>query len=173
MARVTNPLRHLPSVGQLMETVPLKSLVESASHSVVVQGVRSFLERMRQQVAQAAAAAPASIPTPSELAARIADWIRTHDAARLRPVINGTGILLHTGLGRAPLADAAVEAIQATAAGYCSVEVEIESGQRGHRADAVRKLLCELSGAESATVVNNNAAATMLALAAMAAGQAK
>ena len=170
MPNVPNPFRHLPSVSQLMDSPPLKSLVESASHNVVVDGVRSFLDKMREQVSQASAAANISIPTAAELAAKIADWIRTDDAPKLRPVINGTGILLHTGLGRAPLADEAIESIAAIAGGYASVEIDLQNGERGNRADAVRKLLCELTGAASATVVNNNAAATMLTLAALASG---
>ena len=170
MPNVPNPFRNLPSVSHLMDSPQLKALVESASHNVVVNGVRSFLDKMREQVSQAAASANFSIPSAIELAARIADWIRTDDSPKLRPVINATGILLHTGLGRSPLADEAIQSIAAIAGGYASVEIDLESGERGHRTDAVRKLLCELTGAASATVVNNNAAATMLTLAAIAAG---
>ncbi len=170
MPNVPNPFRHLPSVSQLMDSPPLKSLVESASHNVVVDGVRSFLDKMREQVSQASAAANINIPTAAELAAKIADWIRSDDAPKLRPVINGTGILLHTGLGRSPLAEEAIQSIAAIAGGYASVEIDLQTGERGSRADAVRKLLCELTGAPAATVVNNNAAATMLTLAAIANG---
>jgi L-seryl-tRNA(Ser) seleniumtransferase len=145
-------------------------LVDSASHNVVVDGVRSFLDRFREQVSQATNAANIHIPAPAELAAKIADWIRTDESPKLRPVINATGILLHTGLGRAPLAEEALQAILALAGGYANVEVDLASGERGNRIDAVRKLLCELTGAASATVVNNNAAATMLTLATVAQG---
>lgn len=170
MPNMPNPFRHLPSVSQLMESPPLKSLVDSASHNVVVDGVRSFLDKMREQVSQATSAANINIPSAAELAARIAEWIRSDDAPKLRPVINGTGILLHTGLGRSPLAEEAIQSIAAIAGGYASVEIDVQTGERGNRADAVRKLLCELTGAASATVVNNNAAATMLTLAAIASG---
>ncbi len=170
MPNVPNPFRNLPSVSQLMDSPQLKALVESASHNVVVNGVRSFLDKMRDQVSQAAASANINIPSAAELASRIADWIRTDDSPKLRPVINGTGIMLHTGLGRSPLADEAIQSIAAISGGYASIEIDLETGERGHRADAVRKLLCELTGAASATVVNNNAAATMLTLAAIAAG---
>ncbi len=170
MANFPNPLRNLPSVSQLIESPPLKALVQTASHNSVVTGVRHFLEKMREQLASAAAASPIPIPSPSELAQRIADWLHQHESHRLRPVINATGVLLHTGLGRAPLAPAALDSIAAIAAGYSSLEVDLTSGERGHRADLVRALLCELTGAESATVVNNNAAATMLVLAAVAGG---
>lgn len=170
MPTIPNPLRHLPSVSQLMDSPQLKSLVESASHNVVVDGVRSFLDKMREQVSQATSAANISIPSAAELAAKIAEWIRSDDAPKLRPVINGTGILLHTGLGRSPLAEEAIQAIAAIAGGYASVEIDLPSGERGNRADAVRKQLCELTGAAAGTVVNNNAAATMLTLAAIAGG---
>lgn len=168
MPTVPNPFRHLPSVGQLMENPQLKSLVESASHNVVVDGVRSFLEKMREQVSQAASASHITIPSPAELAAKIADWIRSDDSPKLRPVINATGILLHTGLGRAPLAEEALQAVTALASGYANIEVDLATGERGNRAEAVRKLLCELTGAASATVVNNNAAATLLTLSTVA-----
>lgn len=169
MPNVPNPFRHLPSVSQLMDSPQLKSLVESASHNVVVNGVRSFLDKMREQVSQATASANITIPTAAELAARIAEWIRIDDAPKFRPVINATGILLHTGLGRAPLAEEAIQSIAALASGYSSVEIDLQTGERSNRADSVRKLLCELTGAAAATVVNNNAAATMLTLAALAA----
>ncbi len=89
----------------------------------------------------------------------------------LRKVINATGILLHTGLGRAPLSEEAIEAIEETARGYCNLEFDLETGQRGRRVDAVRELLLQITGAEAATVVNNNAAATILALRVIAAGR--
>ena len=87
------------------------------------------------------------------------------------PVINATGILLHTGLGRAPLADEAVAAVVEVARGYCNLELDLESGTRGRRNAGIARLLCELTGAEAATAVNNNAGATVLALRALAAGR--
>ena len=98
------------------------------------------------------------------------------DAARLagpplRPVINATGVVLHTNLGRAPLADAARAAIDAVAAGYSNLEYDLARGERGSRHDHLRAVLRELTGAEDAIVVNNNAAATVLGLAALAAGR--
>jgi L-seryl-tRNA(Ser) seleniumtransferase len=165
-----NPFRNLPSVTQLMESPQLKSLVETASHNVVVDGVRSFLDKMREQVSQATSAANINIPSVAEMAAKIADWIQSDEEPKLRPVINATGILLHTGLGRAPLSEEAIQAIAGIASGYASVEIDLPTGDRGNRVNAVRKLLCERTGAAAATVVNNNAAATMLALAAIAGG---
>lgn len=162
-----NPFRSLPSVSQLLESPPLKKLIQNVNHNVVADGVRSFLDGLRQQMNQAAE--KIEIPTSGELAEKIANWLQKERRPALRPVINGTGILLHTGLGRAPLAEAALRAIEQTARGYCSLELDLETGERGQRADIVRRLLCELTGAEDAIVVNNNAAATMLTLATVAA----
>lgn len=169
MPAVNNPFRKLPSVNQLLESPQLKSLVDTANHNMVVSGVRTFMDRLREQISTATG--EVSIPTPQELAERIATWISREDEASLRPVINATGVILHTGLGRAPLADEAIGEMNALAAGYASVEVDLASGKRSQRDQAVRRLLCELTGAASATVVNNNAAATMLSLSALGAGK--
>ena len=166
---MSNVLRNIPSVNELLESPPLRNMVNRVSHSVVVTGVRKFLDDFRGQVQQAAT--NANIPSPRDLAERIANWISTQEQPRLRPVINATGILLHTGLGRAPLAHQAVQAISDVAKGYASVEIDLATGQRSQRVAAVERQLTRLTGAEAALVVNNNAAATMIALAAVAAGR--
>jgi L-seryl-tRNA(Ser) seleniumtransferase len=160
--------RNLPSVSQLLESPQLKQMVESVNHNVVVDGVRKVLDDLRDQVSTATE--DVSIPTPTELADKIADWLKSEEAPYLRPVVNGTGIILHTGLGRAPLATSALAAVEEISKGYASVEVDVKTGERGQRIKAVEKLLCELTGAEAAVIVNNNAAATMLTLSALAAG---
>ena len=164
-----NIFRNLPSVNQLLENPRLKEMVDSVNHRVVVDGVRTFLDDLRDQVT--AATEDVSIPTPQELADKIADWLETEEQPALKPVVNATGVILHTGLGRAPLATAAANAVSAIASGYASVEVDLRDGQRGQRIRAVERLLCELTGAEAAAVVNNNAAATMLTLSAIAKGK--
>jgi L-seryl-tRNA(Ser) seleniumtransferase len=163
---MANLFRNLPSVTQLLENPRLKQVVENVNHRVVVDSVRTFLDDVREQVT--AATEDVQIPTVQELADRIADWVEREETPSLRPVINGTGVILHTGLGRAPLADSAIEAVAAVSSGYASVEVSLTDGERGQRIAAVERLLCELTGAEAAVVVNNNAAATMLALSALA-----
>jgi len=160
-----NPLRNIPSVNELLEDPRVAALVERVSHNVVVTGVRNFLDDLREEVQNATA--DIKVPTAAELADRIVDWIQKDETPVLRPVINATGILLHTGLGRAPLAKEAVQAI-AEVAGYASLEVDLASGERSQRVRAVEKLLHELTGAEAAAVVNNNAAATLLTLTALA-----
>ena len=144
-------------------------MVDTVNHNVVADGVRNFLDDLRSQVANATD--EIAVPTPSEIAERVALWLEKSEQPVLRPVINGTGILLHTGLGRAPLSSESLEAVTRIGEGYASVEIDLDTGERGQRIKSVESILCELTGAEAAAVVNNNAAATMLTLAAMASGQ--
>jgi len=164
---MSNLLRNIPSVTELLEKPALQQISNSLHRSVVVNHVRGFLDQLRSQVQTSRDQVP--IPGASELAERIAAWILVEEVSPLRPVINATGILLHTGLGRAPLATEAVEAMGEIAAGYASVELDLPSGQRSQRMQAVAPLLKELTGAEAAAVVNNNAGATLLTLSAVAA----
>jgi L-seryl-tRNA(Ser) seleniumtransferase len=166
---MANMLRNIPSVSELVESPPLKSLVNRVSRNVVVSGVRQFLDDMRTQVQTAASGV--HVPTSTELAQRIADWIAAEEQAPLRPVINATGVLLHTGLGRAPLAEEAISAIADVASGYASVEIDLASGERSQRVQSVERLITRVTGAEAATVVNNNAAATLISLSALAKGK--
>jgi L-seryl-tRNA(Ser) seleniumtransferase len=164
-----NPLRRIPSVHELLESPQLRGLVDRVSRNVVVGEVRSFLDQLRADLQNKAA--DVRIPTAGELADRIARWIVIEQRTRLRSVINATGVILHTGLGRSPLADEAVQHVAAIAGGYSSLEVDLETGERSQRVSAVDRLLAELTGAESALVVNNNAGATLLALAGLARGR--
>ncbi len=166
---MANIFRNIPSVNELLESPQLKKIVESVNHQVVVDGVRTFIDDLKETINNATD--DIEIPSPAEMADKIADWLHVEQKEYLRPVINGTGIILHTGLGRAPLAKSAIAATVQIASGYASVEVDLASGQRGQRVKAVEKLLCELTGAEAAVVVNNNAAATMIALATVATGK--
>jgi len=164
-----NLLRHIPSVNELIEHPQLRALRDKVSHSVVVSKVRALLEEVREEARQATA--DIRLPNVAELAERIARRVKQSDEPRLRPVINATGILLHTGLGRAPLAEEAVAEMTAVARDYASLEIDLRSGERSQRGDAVEGLLRELTGAEAAVVVNNNAGATVLTLAALCAGK--
>ncbi len=164
-----NVLRNIPSVNELLESPPLRNLVERVNRNVVVSGVRDFLDNLRSDVQSAAA--DIKLPAPRELAERIAQWILHTERPPLLPVINATGILLHTGLGRAPLAESAIEAMVDVSRNYASVELDLASGRRSQRMIAVKRLLVQLTGAEDAAVVNNNAGATLLTLAALAAGR--
>ena len=166
---MANIFRNIPSVNELLESPQLKKIVERVNHKVVADGVRTFIDDLKETISSATD--EIEIPSPNELADKIADWLHIEQREYLRPVINGTGIILHTGLGRAPLAKSAIEATTAIARGYASVEVNLADGGRGQRVKAVESLLCELTGAEAAVVVNNNAAATMIALATVATGK--
>jgi len=160
-----NPFRNLPSVNQILESGPIQSLIKTANRNVVVHGVRNTLDQVRQQIQSRT---DIQVPTVNELATKIVDLIRRSEISRLRPVINATGVILHTGLGRAPLATEAIQAVADVAGGYASVELDLQTGERTQRTLIVERLLCELTGAEAAVVVNNNAAATFLSLAALA-----
>jgi L-seryl-tRNA(Ser) seleniumtransferase len=166
---MSNVLRNIPSVNDLLESPPLRRVLGAANRTAVVSSVRHFLDNLRKEVQNAAA--EVDLPTPAELAERIARWIAAEGTPNLRPVINATGILLHTGLGRAPLATAALDAVVEVARGYASVEVDIASGQRSQRVADAERILKKLTGAEAAAVVNNNAGATLLTLAALATGR--
>ena len=106
---MSNILRNIPSVTELLDKPPLRKISNSLHRNVVVHHVRDFLDQLRSQVHTASERVP--IPGASELAERIAAWIMVEEVPPLRPVVNATGILLHTGLGRAPLATEAIEAI--------------------------------------------------------------
>ncbi len=162
-------LRHLPSVTELIEAGPLKPLVDRVSRNVVVDGIRTFLDEYRQEINRDKN--NADVASVAQIAEKIARKILLGERSSLRPVINATGILLHTGLGRAPLAEQAIEEMVTIARDYASLEIDLRTGKRSHRFDAVEELLCELTGAEAAAVVNNNAGATMLTLAALGGGR--
>jgi L-seryl-tRNA(Ser) seleniumtransferase len=166
---MSNVFRNIPSVNELLDSPPLRQLVDRANRSTVIAGVRRFLDNLRTEIQTATA--DIKVPTPGELAERIAHWIATEATPNLRPTINATGILLHTGLGRAPLAESAIQAIGDVARGYSSLEIDVPTGERSQRVRDVAEALAHLTGAEAATVVNNNAAATMLTLAALAGGR--
>lgn len=156
-------LRRLPPVGAVLEHEALVEPVCARGRVAVLRAVRSALEEARRGGGVIAS-------DPESLARRSLEILES-ERASLRPVFNATGVLLHTGLGRAPLAKEAIEAVVAVARGYCSLEVELEGGERGQRTSGIERLVCELTKAEAATAVNNNAGATLLALRALAMGR--
>lgn len=164
-----NPLRSIPSVNELLENPVVKGLVDRISHNTVVNSVRTVLDEVRLELQ--ASATEHTLPSVSELADRIARRVLETDERSLRPVINATGIVLHAGLGRTILAEDAAAAIAVAAGGYASVELDLVSGKHRRRNHAVEGLLKELTGAEAALVLNNNAGGTLAALAALAAGR--
>jgi L-seryl-tRNA(Ser) seleniumtransferase len=158
--------RSLPPVNSIMDQPALTCRLAAHGREAILLAVRKALEEARTALARGQATAV----DPVTLAER-AEAILATDRPALRPVLNASGILLHTGLGRAPLAAEAVEAVARVARGYCNLEFDLETGERGQRTTAVAALLQRVTGAEAATVVNNNAAATVLALRALAIGR--
>jgi L-seryl-tRNA(Ser) seleniumtransferase len=152
--------RDLPSVNALLETSGVKWLLEQHPRRVVLDAVRSAVD--------AARTAGIAQPTEEQWVETIASAVRDATRPSLRRVINATGVVLHTNLGRAPLADAAIRAIGHVADGYSNLEYDIETGQRGSRYSHCVGLLRQLTGAEDALVVNNCAAALVLTLNALA-----
>jgi L-seryl-tRNA(Ser) seleniumtransferase len=165
----TNLWRNLPSVSELLDSPPLKRLVDKASQHAVMTKIRSALDDLRSEVQTAKG--DFKLPNITELAERIARRILEGDRPALRPVINATGALLPDSLGRAPLAEEAIAEMAAMAADYASLELDLATGEPSPRLAAVEDLLTSLTEAERALVVNNHAAATVLTLAALAAGR--
>jgi L-seryl-tRNA(Ser) seleniumtransferase len=165
---MTDPqaLRSLPSVREVLEQPVLAQATARLGRDLVIGLVRSSIEGARMAIRDGR-----SVPVdPASLASWALNMLH-EDRPSLRRVINATGILLNTGLGRAPLASSAVEAVADAARGYCNLELDLASGERGNRKAAIEPLLRRLTGAGAATVVNNNAAATVLTLRALAAGR--
>lgn len=157
---MTDPRRDLPSVDRLLQEPAVAALLEVAPRGVVVEATRQAIAVARR--------GRAGVPT--DWAADIAERTERLAKRSLHPVLNATGVVLHTNLGRAPLAAAAVEAMAAVASGYSTLEFDLQSGARGQRTDHGRRLLAELTGSEDALVVNNAAGALVLALNTLAAG---
>jgi len=168
-AATSSALRALPPVHRLVDGDGARALLAEFPRPAVLGAIRAHLAAVRRQLRDGAAAAIPAFDEPAFFAIVRADLDRRR-LAGLRRVVNATGIVLHTNLGRAPLAAEAVDAVAEAARGYANLEYDLESGRRGARDGAVEELLRELTGAEAALVVNNNAAAVLLALSGLAAG---
>ncbi|HEY2354514.1 MAG TPA: L-seryl-tRNA(Sec) selenium transferase, partial [Gaiellaceae bacterium] len=147
-------LRDLPSVDEL---------AREAGDPLAVDAARAVIDRAREEI-QAGA-------DPGDLAARLRDELTDARRPRLRGVLNATGVVIHTNLGRAPLAEEALARVVAAGRGYSNLEYDLDAGERGSRQDHAAAVLRRLTGAEAALVVNNNAGAVLLALAALAEGR--
>lgn len=161
----TDARRRLPSVDRLLQTPEARAWLVSHPRDLVVEALRGGLDEARQAMARGTDRSPAVI-----LAWAGARIDRARETS-LRPVINGTGVILHTNLGRAPLSPATLAAMVEVGRGYSSLEYDLQAGGRGSRHEHVTQRLRRLTGAEAALVVNNNASAVLLALAATAAGR--
>lgn len=159
-------LRRLPSVDSLLSSSPLRKLEPRYGHAALVETTRQVLEQTRRDILGGE-----PLPASADLAQAIARRVEKAYRPSLEPVINATGVIVHTNLGRAPLSADAIAAMAAVGAGYSNLEYDLEVGQRGSRYVHAIELLRSLTGAEDALVVNNNAAATLLILGALARGR--
>ena len=159
-------LRLLPSIDELLQSTMGQQLVRDYSRPLTLRAVRASLANARTAIREGALC-----PSYDELLAGAARMLQRENRPNLRPVINATGVIINTNLGRAPLSQAALAAIQEVASGYSNLEYDLETGERGSRHAHVAALLCELTGAEAALVTNNNAAAVLLALSTLASGR--
>lgn len=161
--------RNIPSIDELRRRPAAVALEARFGARATVDALRAAAGRVRQTIGTDKDEPGTS--TAARIEAAAAEHLARMFQPSLEPVINATGVIIHTNLGRAPLADAAVEQVARVARGYCSLEYDVQRGERGRRDAHAEGLLCRLTGAEAAVVVNNNAAATMIVLAALARGR--
>ncbi len=161
-------LRELPSIEKLLNTQEMLDLQATYTRPLVTEALRDAVADIRSEILSGNYT---QLPEYAEYAERTLQKIAAKTAPRMRPVVNATGTVTHTNLGRSLLSDAACEAIQQAAHNYVNLEYDIETGQRGHRDRITEPLLQQLTGCEASTVVNNNAAAVLLALQTMARGK--
>ncbi|QIG49962.1 L-seryl-tRNA(Sec) selenium transferase [Nordella sp. HKS 07] len=161
-----NSLRALPSVDQVLKTPLAQTAKERFGRQATTDAIRAVLARAR-----ASGLAEGRSSEADDVAADALEQLKSAERSSLRPVYNLTGTVLHTNLGRALLADEVIEAISSVTRKSVSLEFDIEKGERGERDDHLRSLICEMTGAEDATVVNNNAAAVLLVLNTFALGR--
>jgi L-seryl-tRNA(Ser) seleniumtransferase len=163
---MTSP-RDIPSIEQLRQRASMRALETRYGREALVEALRSETSALRDQLAFDRGPDDVIETIERATTARLQSLSRPS----LRPVINATGVVIHTNLGRAPLSEAAIARIAALAAGYTNLEYDLEQGARGRRDHHAERFLCRLTGATAAIVVNNNAAGTLLSLAALAAGR--
>ena len=159
-------LRLLPSIDELLQSEAGQQLTLSYSRPLALRAVRASIAQARAAIRDGALC-----PSYEVLLATAEQMLAESQQPALRPVINATGVIINTNLGRSPLSQSALAAMQAVASGYSNLEYELEAGERGSRHTHVAALLCELTGAEAALVTNNNAAAVLLALSTLAVGR--
>ena len=158
-------LRKIPKIDEVLQDERLFFFTESTPRAVIVDSVREVIDELRKDILEGRRS---QVGTKETLMTEIVARITGKKKKSLRRVINATGVVLHTNLGRANLSDKACESIMDVARNYTNLEYDVKRGSRGSRHDHVEKILTKITGAEAAMVVNNNAAATMLCLSALA-----
>ncbi len=160
-------LRALPGIDRLLGLPEAGSLISHYGHDLTVNALRAALDQTREALLQGHESSPGDIPPDGAIIAAAQAWLDAMLISSLRPVINATGVIIHTNLGRAPLCESAMANMAAVAAGYSTLEYDLAAGRRGSRTTHPESPLKQLTGAEAALVVNNNAAAVLLMLAAL------
>src|SRR5947209_11400108 len=161
-----NQLRLLPSIDEILQSATGQRLIIQYSRAMTLRALRATLAQVPADIRQGA-----TCPPFEELLVIAEQTLQKSQRPNLQPVINATGVIINTNLGRSPLSHEALQAVQRVAGGYTNLEYELETGERGSRHAHVSTLLCELTGAKAALVTNNNAAAVLLALSTLAAGR--
>ncbi|MGI6698256.1 MAG: L-seryl-tRNA(Sec) selenium transferase [Clostridia bacterium] len=165
-------LRLLPSVDQMLRKPEVQDMMERHARATVTEALRRVLQETRQRIMEGGYNDEISAGTiEGELVRVLDERLKKESRGNLREVINGTGVVIHTNLGRSPMADRAVADLARLSGVYVNLEYDLQSGERGSRHDIVRELLRSITGAEDCIVVNNNAAAVLLVLSAMASGK--
>jgi len=162
-------LKKIPKIDDVLLILKKEGCLERAPREVVVDACRAVADEIRRAVMTGGY--EMDVPSAEQVAARVRDKIETMHRPSLRRVVNATGIVLHTNLGRAPLCEEALKRVHEVSRGYSNLEYDIERGKRGLRYDHVKEILCKLTGAEDALAVNNNAAAVLLVLNTLAEGK--
>jgi L-seryl-tRNA(Ser) seleniumtransferase len=161
-----SPLAAIPKVDRILALPEAAGWLAAYNRPLVLRAIRQTLDELRTQVR-----AGAPLPEPAAIAGRIGLLLRRLDTPHLRRVVNGTGTVVNTNLGRSPLPESVARQLLETATRYSNLEFDLDAGERGERYSHVEPLICEITGAEAAIVVNNNAAALLLALASLARGR--
>ncbi|HOC08122.1 MAG TPA: L-seryl-tRNA(Sec) selenium transferase [Bacillota bacterium] len=165
-------LRLLPSVDQMLRKPEVQDMMERHARATVTEVIRRVLQETRQSIMEDEYNGEISAGAIEGRLVRVLDErLKKESRGNLREVINGTGVVIHTNLGRSPIAERAVDDLARLSGVYVNLEYDLESGGRGSRHDIVRDLLRDITGAEDCMVVNNNAAAVLLVLSAMASGR--
>lgn len=159
-------LRQIPSIEEILQSEELRGYISSLSRPLVTQVARKIADQIRKELSKKTSSISKDI-----IIARVVETLGALSSSTLKPVINGTGVIIHTNLGRAPLGQDVLKHIAEVSSSYSSLEYDLKKGKRGERTGFLERLLCELSGSEAALVVNNNAAAVLLILSVLARGK--
>lgn len=164
-----NVLQHLPSIDKLLSLPEMQNLQESYSHNLVADALRTVVADLREKVLQGED--DLILPTTSEYVTYAQQYLKEKTRPLLRYVVNATGTVTHTNLGRSLLTESALKCLQEAARNYVDLEYDIETGKRGHRDRITEPILQQLTGCEASTIVNNNAAAVLITLETIAKGK--